>query len=123
MMNEYLLGIDCGLTKTKAVLHALDGTPLGVAGCPNNGTCAARIVPSTVGDGVTSKALPLQCDPGKGKHAAGTECLLGDDCTSGVCTGTVWSALDLGKSFAPCPGSFPFGPTCSITSARAGRGE
>jgi hypothetical protein len=98
-------------------------SPLGVAGCPNNGTCAARIVPSTVGDGVTSKALPLQCDPGKGKHAAGTECLLGDDCTSGVCTGTVWSALDLGKSFAPCPGSFPFGPTCSITSVRAGRCE
>jgi hypothetical protein len=93
----------------------------GFTDCPGNGTCAARIVPNTVGDGVTSKALPVQCEPGKGKHAAGTECLVGDDCTSGVCTGTVWTALDLGKNFEPCTGSFPFGPTCSITSVRAGR--
>jgi hypothetical protein len=95
--------------------------PSGFPTCAGNGTCSARIVPNTVGDGVSSQAIPMQCDPGKGKHAGGTECLVGDDCTSGVCAGTVWTALDLGKNFEPCTGSFPFGPTCSITSVRAGR--
>ena len=89
--------------------------------CGAGGTCSARVPPTTAGDGVTSEAIPMQCDPGKGKHAGGTECLLGDDCTSGVCVGTVWTALDLGKDFEPCTGPFPFGPTCSIASVRAGR--
>ena len=33
-MKSYLLGIDCGLTATKAVLYDLQGTQLGIASVP-----------------------------------------------------------------------------------------
>lgn len=86
--------------------------------CPGGGTCARRadvtfsFIPTT----------PLQCDLGKGKRAAGGECIAPADCTSGICEGTLWRADENNSRVGSCPPSFPeTGLGCDVAAVRAGR--
>jgi hypothetical protein len=54
--------------------------------------------------------VPLQCDPGKGKHPAGAECLANDDCASGACDGARIQVSDpalLDGGAGPCAPTYP----------------
>jgi hypothetical protein len=69
-------------------------------------------------------SVPRQCDPGNGKRVVGSECLVGDDCTSGVCEGAVWSAqtTDPDTTKVECPVPFPYTDAkCNVSSVRGGR--
>lgn len=88
----------------------------GPAACSGGGKCERRANASVP---TGSEPRPLQCDPGKGKHDAGRECLLDDDCRSGVCEGAVWRVYD--ENLSPCPEAFPYSPACFIGSVHAGR--
>ncbi len=84
--------------------------------CTGGGTCERRANKSAA---TGMQVIPNQCDPGKKKHLAGSECLLGDDCTSGTCDGALWKVFD-GK-LEPCTEPFPYSSACFIASVHAGR--
>jgi hypothetical protein len=91
--------------------------------CPGNQTCELRVQP-TVGSaliGTGPQPIPRQCDPGLRTHPANAECLLDDDCASGVCDGKAWVVENFADT-GPCPiPPTPKEPYCVVSSVHPGR--
>jgi hypothetical protein len=93
--------------------------------CPNDGTCQPRVEQPNLATELLGQdgphRLPRQCDPGRRLHPAGAECLLDDDCASGVCDGEAWVVTNFADT-----GACPFPPTkndpyCLLSSVHPGR--
>ena len=69
--------------------------------------------------GTLGRGVPRQCDPGTAKRPAHIECLLNEDCASGVCTGAVWEIHNEAVGGGPCPPPPGQGKDCRV-SVRAG---
>jgi hypothetical protein len=92
------------------------------AACAAGGECKMRVQGVR---GFLQYSVPRQCDPGKGKHTAGSECLVGDDCASGVCEGAEWKAATKSTSTTPgadCPVPAAYtDESCNVSFVRGGR--
>jgi len=89
-----------------------------IVACANEGKCEAPI------NGVRGwflTTVPRQCDPGKGKHVAGVECLLDGDCASGKCDNAIWNVDNLRIDGGACPTPPQKSVDCNISSVRGGR--
>jgi hypothetical protein len=106
--NNLRLGADGGM---------VSGPPVT---CPDTGKCEAR-AKTTVQFFGPEKAGVYQCDPGQHKRPAGAECILDDDCASGVCDGEAWTFTDANAAATCSLPPPPQASNCDVSSVHAGR--
>ena len=97
-----------------------------VDGCKDRSTCgklSLRVPASTDPFADLSGIrgiLPNQCDPGHKKRAAGAECLLPDDCTSGACEGVSWTLVNKRVDGGVCAQPPEVDPACEVYAVHGG---
>ena len=82
--------------------------------CPDERTC------TRVNDGLRGlfqDSVPEQCDPGKGTHPSGAECVSDNDCASGACVGAKIVVPDGCAPTLADAGNFD----CNISQVAGGR--
>ena len=89
-----------------------------VVECSNGGKCETPVQGVR---GFFQPSVPRQCDPTKGKHTVGSECLVGQDCASGICEGATWLVIST-EDKKPCTAPYPYESSgCNVATVRGGR--